>query len=71
MKNKTDYVHLLNKPEQASFIFIPGIKENIDKAFLFSGKKEIKFKQLAEGCFIYLDSVVLDDTDTIIQIEFK
>ena len=71
MKNKTVYVHLLNKPEQASFIFIPGIKENIDKAFLFSGKKEIKFKQLAEGCFIYLDSVVLDDTDTIIQIEFK
>lgn len=70
-KNKMLYMHILKKPENPSFIFIPELKDKIDKAYLFSGKKEIKFKQQAEGTFIYLDGITLDEVDTIIQIEMK
>ena len=31
----------------------------------FFNKKEIKFKQLPEGTFIYIDGIVLDEIDTI------
>ena len=71
MKNKSVYVHILNKPEQEGYIFIPGVKEKIAKAFLFDGKKELKIKQVPEGSFIYLDGVMLNDIDTIIQLELK
>ena len=71
MKNKSVYVHILNKPEQEGYIFIPGVKEKIAKAFLFDGKKELKIKQVPEGSFIYLDGVTLNDIDTIIQLELK
>lgn len=71
MKNKTVYMHILNKPENSAFIFIPELKQKISKAVLFKGQKEIKFKQQPEGTFIYLDGVVLDDTDTIIQLELN
>lgn len=70
-KNNTMYMHILQKPENASFVFIPELKDKIAKAFLFSGKKEIRFKQQAEGTFIYLDNITLDEVDTIIQIELK
>ena len=71
VKNKTAYLHILDKPENPAFIFIPELKEKISKAFLVSGQKEIKFKQQPEGTFIYLDGVMLDDIDTIIQIDLK
>jgi len=38
---------------------------------LFNGQKELKFKQQAEGTFIYIDGVILDDIDTIIQVDLK
>jgi len=31
----------------------------------------MKFKQQADGVFIFLDGVDMDDTDTIIQLDFK
>ena len=68
---KSVYMHILDKPEQPAFIFIAELKQPIAKAFLFNGKKEVKFKQLPEGTFIYLDGVVLDDVDTIIQLQLK
>ncbi|CAN5703515.1 alpha-L-fucosidase [soil metagenome] len=71
IKDKTVYMHILNKPEQEAYIFIPELKQKIAKAFLFDGGKSIKFRQQPEGTFIYLDGVVLDDIDTIIQIELK
>lgn len=70
-KNNNLYMHILQNPENASFIFIPELKDKITKAFLFSGKKEIRFKQQAEGTFIYLDNITLDEVDTIIQLELK
>jgi alpha-L-fucosidase len=70
-KNKMLYMHIFQKPENPSYVFIPELKDKIDKAYLFSGKKEIRFKQQAEGTFIYLDNITLDEVDTIIQIEMK
>jgi alpha-L-fucosidase len=70
-KNNMLFMHILQKPENPSFVFIPELKDKIDKAYLFSGKKEIRFKQQAEGTFIYLDNITLDEVDTIIQIELK
>lgn len=70
-KNKTVYMHILNKPENPAFIFIPGLNEKIAKAYLFKGQKEVKFKQQPEGTFIYIDGIELDDIDTIIQFELK
>lgn len=71
MKNKTAYVHILNKPESGSFLFIPELTQKIIKAFLFNSNKEIRFKQQPEGTFIYLNDIPLDNIDTIIQLELK
>jgi len=70
-KNKTAYVHILNKPEQTGYIFIPGLKEKVNQGFLFDGKTAIKFKQVPEGIFVYTDGISFDETDTIIKLEFK
>ena len=70
-KGKTNYLHILNSPENPAFIFIPEVKQQIKNVFLYTGKKEVKFKQLPEGTFIYLDGIKLDDVDTIIQMELN
>jgi alpha-L-fucosidase len=71
VKNKSVYMHILNKPENPAYIFISGLNEKIAKAYLFKGQKEVKFKQQPEGTFIYIDGIQLDDIDTIIQMELK
>ena len=70
-KNKTLYLHILNNPQQDGYIFIPEFKDKISKASLFSNKSAVKFKQQAEGTFIFLNGIVLDDTDTVIQLDLK
>jgi alpha-L-fucosidase len=70
-KNNRLFMHILAKPEQPGYIFIPELKQKIEKANLFIGKQEVKFKQLPEGTFIYLDGVALDDLDTIIELIVK
>ncbi len=71
MKDKTLYMHILDKPEHPSFVFIPELNKTIAKAFLFKEQKEVRFKQQPEGTFIYLDDITLDNVDTIIQLELK
>lgn len=66
--NKTLYVHILETPAHEPYIFIPELKEKIISASILSGGSKIKFKQLPEGSFIYLDGVKIDGTDTIIQL---
>jgi alpha-L-fucosidase len=68
VKEKTMYVHVLQKPSQAGYIFMPEFKSKIITAMLRSNGRKLKTKQLAEGTFIYLDGVQLDDVDTIIQL---
>jgi alpha-L-fucosidase len=73
-KGKTFYAHILNKNKlQQPYIFLPGFdaKNKIVSAAVFSNKKNIRFKQEAEGVFVYLDEVIWDDTDTIIQLTIQ
>lgn len=67
-KNNIQYIHILKEPVQRAYIFMPEFKSKIISATLKSSQKNIKFKQLPEGTFIYLDGVQLDDVDTIIQL---
>jgi len=69
-RNKTWYAHMINHPEGSS-VFIPLTKEKLLTASVFPGKEKMKFKQQADGVFIFLDGVDMDDTDTIIQLDFK
>ena len=51
--------------------FDPTKEKNADKLAAFKGKAKVNFKQQPEGVFIYLDGIVLDDTDTIFQLSVK
>jgi alpha-L-fucosidase len=66
--NKTLYIHIMEIPAHERYIFIPELKEKIIAASLLSDKSKIKFKQLPEGSFIYLDGVKPGAIDTIIQL---
>ena len=66
--NKTLYVHILDWPAAQPYIFIPELKEKIIAALSYDDKSKIKFKQLPEGVFIYLDGVKAGSMDTIIQL---
>lgn len=67
-KNKTIYVHLLEKNDSNNYIFIPQLNEKITSANLYNSKQQVKFKQVSEGVFVYLDGIQLNDIDTIIQL---
>jgi len=67
-KDKKLFVHILNKPQQLPYIFLPQLKEKITSAILLPNKKSVKYKQLPEGTFIYLENVNPDEIDTIIQL---
>lgn len=69
-KNKSLYVHLLDASEK-DYVFIPGIKSKIISAKLFNGNTPLKFKQQAEGVFVYIKNRPLDNTDTIIELNQK
>ena len=64
-------MHILEKPEQAGYIFIPELKQPVQKAMVFKETKEVKIKQQPEGTFIYLDGVALNDLDTVIELRLK
>lgn len=70
-KDNLAFVHILNKPRDQSYIFIPGLTKKVTGASLFSDKSKVKFKQQPEGVFIYLDGLLFDEIDTIIQLELK
>lgn len=67
LKDNIAYVHVLNKP--ASYIFIPNFSKKVSNASLYTDKSKVKFKQQAEGLFIYLDGISFDPIDTIIKLD--
>ena len=67
-KAKTFYVHILNKQEPKPYLFIPQLSEKINSATIFNSKTTVKFKQVPEGVFVYLDAIIFNDIDTIIQL---
>jgi alpha-L-fucosidase len=69
-KDKTIFVHILKKPNN-DYVFVPGFKPAIVKATSFQNKKAIKFKQQPEGVFIYLDEIIINDVNTIIQLDTR
>ncbi len=71
VKNKIMYVHILQSYRQHSYIFMPGFKTKIISASLRNDKKNIRFRQMPEGTFIYLDGISQDDIDTIIQLNVE
>ena len=70
-KGNIVYMHILNKPEEGNYVFVPELSQKIKKAILFDGRKEVKFKQQPEGTFIYFDNMTFDQLDTIIELELK
>ncbi|HSK14363.1 MAG TPA: alpha-L-fucosidase [Phnomibacter sp.] len=70
-KGKTMYMHMLNKQGQDGYIFVDGLTQKIQKAVLFNGKQEVKFKQIPEGTFVYLNGITWDDVDTIVEIALQ
>lgn len=69
-KEKNLYAHILKRPA-TNYVFLPGFKDKINHAWLISNKKEIRYKQLPEGLFIYLNESSWDDIDTIIELQIK
>ncbi len=63
------FVHILQLPAGSSFIFLPNLKEKIVKAITFKDHTPVRFKQISEGVFIYLDGVKKSPPDTIIELE--
>jgi alpha-L-fucosidase len=70
-KGKTVYMHILSKPDTDGYIFVDGLTQKISKAVTFNGKQEVKFKQVAEGTFIYTSGIAFDEMDTIIELTLQ
>jgi alpha-L-fucosidase len=70
-RNKTLYIHIIKPPVDQPYIFLPGFKQHILSAFLRNDKKNIRFNQLKEGTFIYLDGLKPDSVDTILQLNTR
>ncbi len=66
-KGKNIYAHIINTPHN-DFIFLPGLKEKIIKANNFDDGATLKFKQVPEGVFVYLNSVKLNSVDNILKL---
>ncbi len=69
-RDKTVYLHLL-KNVNDPYIFIAGFNEKVDKAILVNQQTPVRIKQQPEGIFIYLDHIVPDAIDTIIELDLK
>jgi alpha-L-fucosidase len=69
-KNKTLYAHVLNSPQQP-YIFLPQLKDKIVKVSLFSDGSTLKFRQLPEGVFVYVNNLDPGAVDTIIKLSIN
>ncbi|MEI7627410.1 MAG: alpha-L-fucosidase [Bacteroidota bacterium] len=67
-KSNTIYVHILDKKDNNGFVFVPQLSKKINSANLLNTNISVKFKQVTEGVFIYLEGIDLNDIDTIIQL---
>ena len=69
-KDKMIYIHILKKPDQ-SFIVLQGLQAKVQNCKLMINKQPVKFTQDKNGITVNLQTVRLDDIDTIIQIQTK
>nr|WP_299073362.1 alpha-L-fucosidase [uncultured Allomuricauda sp.] len=68
-KGKTLFMHIL-KPSSKPYLFIPELNEKIVSVKTFDGKR-VKFKQIKEGVFIYMDSKKIDGIDEVLKLKIK
>lgn len=66
-KGKVMYAHIMVPPNQP-YIFIPEVKGKIIAAKLFADGSNIRYKQQAEGIFVYTTGSKTDAADTIIEL---
>lgn len=64
---KSIYVHILN-PE-GNTIFLPDVKSKVLKAKNVASARDVKFKQIPEGVFLYIDKADINSIDTIIELD--
>ena len=69
-KDKTRYVHLLNRPAGDN-IFVEGFKETVLEAASFDKKQKLRYKQIPEGLFIYLQGLPDNDADQIVELKVR
>ena len=69
-KNKSVYVHILNKPKENS-ITVQGIDGKAKACQLLKNKMPVKFKQSGDNVTLELNGVEPDDFDTVIEIRLK
>ena len=70
-KNKIWYAHIIKTPKEPSYILIPELKNKIKKGNLLNSKNALKFKIKPEGTYVYLEGIILDPIDTIIELQLK
>ncbi len=70
-KANTWFAHILSKPQQPAYIFIPELRRKVVSCSIYNGKIPLKIKQYNEGVFVYLDGITLDTIDTILEINFS
>jgi alpha-L-fucosidase len=66
-KDKTIYVHVLNKPEQSQ-ILIPGMNEKVTTVRLMNAGSNVEYTQQADALLIDIKNLEVDPYDTIIEI---
>lgn len=67
-KKGIQYLHVLKFPEQG-LLFLPGLKARVLSVKRFSDGKPVRFKQQAEGVFLYLDGMNPDAIDNVLTME--
>lgn len=65
------FIHILHKPGQQNFIFVPGVNGKIIRSVLFSDKSQVKIKQQPEGVFVFLDGLEGDEVDRVVELDIK
>lgn len=66
-KNGTQYLHILDAKEDT--LFIRDFPGQLESAKLYKNGRQIKFKQIPEGVFLYLDDIDLSAVDTVVEMQ--
>lgn len=68
-KNGIHYLHILDLKD--NILFIPDFPKSLKSAVFYDSGNPVKFKQIEEGVFLYLQEEGLHPIDTIIVMEMR
>lgn len=69
-KGNRIFIHVFYRPKE-NYVFIPGLSEKITGAVAFDNGKALRFRQQAEGVFVYIDDLPENSVDAIIELTKK